>query len=79
MRETRGHVQGSGGTPWDGCRLVILRAQASLVQLMFHVVSLRGGLDIHEGHSGAETSGPVLLLEPRQQLDTLNPPIAAKN
>lgn len=45
---------------------------------MLHVVSLGCRLDIHEGHSGAETSGPVVLLEPRQQLDTLNPPIAAK-
>jgi hypothetical protein len=44
---------------------------------VFHVVSLGGGLDIHEGHSGAQTSGTVVLLEPRQQLDALNPPIAA--
>lgn len=77
MRETRrGRINGGGGTPWDGCRLVILRAQASLVQLMLHVVGLRGGFDIHEGHSGGKTSGPVFLLEPWQQLDTLNAPIA---
>jgi hypothetical protein len=76
MRETRrGRINGGGGTPWDGCRLVIFRAQASLVQLMLHVVGLRGGFDIHEGHSGGKTSGPVFLLEPWQQLDTLNAPI----
>lgn len=79
MRETRrGRVYGGGGTPWDGCRLVILRAQASLVQLVLHVVGLRGGFDIHEGHSGTKPSGPVFLLEPRQQLDTLYSAIAAK-
>ena len=79
MRETRrGRINGGGGTPWDGSRLVIFRAQASLVQLMLHVVGLRGGFDIHEGHSGGKTSGPVFLLEPWQQLDTLNAPIAAK-
>jgi hypothetical protein len=79
MRETRrGRVYGGGGTPWDCCRLVILRAQASLVQLVLHVVGLRGGFDIHEGHSGTKPSGPVFLLEPRQQLDTLYSPIAEK-
>jgi hypothetical protein len=79
MRETRrGRVYGGGGSPWDGCRLVILRAQTSLVQLVLHVVGLRGGLDIHEGHSGAKPGGPVFLLEPRKQLDTLYSPIAER-
>lgn len=64
---------GSGGAR-DGSRLVVLGAQCSLLQCLLVVVRLRSRLDVHEGHGGAQP-GALVTLGPRQQFDTLHPPI----
>lgn len=61
-------------------RLVVLGGQRALLELLIDAVRLRGGLDVHERHSGARAhtaprSRPQLA--PRHHLDTLHPSISA--
>jgi len=65
-----------------GGGLVVLGAEGPVVQLLLHVVSFRGGLDVHERHSGAQATGGQhrIFLRSRQYFNALHASIpVAKN
>lgn len=72
---------GRAGRRYGG-GLVVLGAEGPVVQLLLHVVSFRGGLNVHERHGGAHTTGTQyrLFLRSRQYFNALHASIpVAKN
>lgn len=64
-----------------GGGLMVLGAEAPVVQLLLHVVRFRGGLDVHERHCGAHATAAQrhLFFRSRQYFNALHAPIPAAN